>query len=182
MVGFPNVGKSTLVNRLAGGREAVVHSEAGVTRDRKVARVRVERARRSGWSTPAASTSPPRTRCPGRSSARRARRSPTRTWSLLVVDARAGPGPGDAEVVDILRRSQTPVLVVANKVDRAEDEPLAAELHALGFGEPHRRSRPPTATGPATCSTAWSSCSGGRRREAQLRTPTRRRRPRFGSR
>ena len=47
VVGFPNAGKSTLVNRLAGGREAVVHREAGVTRDRKALRVRVERGRSS---------------------------------------------------------------------------------------------------------------------------------------
>ncbi len=55
---------------------------------------------------------------------------------VLVIDARAGLGPGDAEVVDILRRSDVPVVVAANKVDRAEDEPLAAELSRLGFGEP----------------------------------------------
>jgi GTPase len=55
---------------------------------------------------------------------------------LLVVDARSGLGPGDAELADLLRRSDRPVVVAANKVDRAEDEPLAAELNALGLGEP----------------------------------------------
>ena len=55
---------------------------------------------------------------------------------LLVVDARAGLGPGDAELADLLRRSGRPVVVAANKVDRAEDEALAAELNALGLGEP----------------------------------------------
>ena len=55
---------------------------------------------------------------------------------LMVVDARAGLGPGDAELADLLRRSGRPVVVAANKVDRAEDEALAAELNSLGLGEP----------------------------------------------
>ena len=55
---------------------------------------------------------------------------------VLVVDARAGLGPGDAELADLLRRSGKPVLVAANKIDRPEDEHLAAELNALGLGEP----------------------------------------------
>jgi GTP-binding protein len=55
---------------------------------------------------------------------------------MLVVDARAGLGPGDAELADLLRRSGRPVLVAANKIDRPEDEPSAAELNALGLGEP----------------------------------------------
>jgi GTP-binding protein len=54
----------------------------------------------------------------------------------LVLDARAGLRAGDAEVADILRRADLPVVVVANKVDDAAVEPLAAELHALGLGEP----------------------------------------------
>src|SRR5262249_26781412 len=55
---------------------------------------------------------------------------------LLVVDARSGLGPGDAELADLLRRSNRPVLVAANKIDRPEDGSLAAELNALGLGEP----------------------------------------------
>jgi GTP-binding protein len=55
---------------------------------------------------------------------------------LLVVDARSGLGPGDAELAELLRRSGRPVAVAANKIDRPEDEPLAAELNALGLGEP----------------------------------------------
>ena len=55
---------------------------------------------------------------------------------MLVLDARAGLGPGDAEVADILRRSERPVVVVANKVDRPADEGLTAEFHRLGLGEP----------------------------------------------
>ena len=55
---------------------------------------------------------------------------------VLVVDARAGLGPGDAELADLLRRSDKPVLLVANKIDRPGDEALAAELNRLGLGEP----------------------------------------------
>ncbi len=135
VVGFPNVGKSTLVNRLAGGREAVVHSEAGVTRDRKVLDCEWNGASfrlvDTGGVDLAADDSL------SRSVQRQAREAIADSAVVaLVIDARAGLGPGDAEVVDILRRSDVPVVVVANKVDRAEDEPLAAELNALGFGEP----------------------------------------------
>ncbi len=55
---------------------------------------------------------------------------------LLVVDARTGLGPGDAELADLLRRSGRPVIVAANKVDRVEDESIGAELNSLGLGEP----------------------------------------------
>jgi GTP-binding protein len=55
---------------------------------------------------------------------------------VLVVDARTGLRPGDAELGDLLRRSQLPVVVAANKLDRGEDAPLAAEFHKLGLGEP----------------------------------------------
>jgi GTPase len=135
VVGFPNVGKSTLVNRLAGGREAVVHSEAGVTRDRKVLECewngRRFRLVDTGGVDLAAEDSL------SRSVQRQAREAIADSDVVaLVIDARAGLGPGDAEVVDILRRARVPVVVVANKVDRAEDEPMAAELNRLGFGEP----------------------------------------------
>jgi GTP-binding protein len=56
---------------------------------------------------------------------------------VLVVDARAGLGPGDAELAGLLRAAPQPVLVAANKIDRAQDEHMAAELNALGLGEPH---------------------------------------------
>ena len=135
VVGFPNVGKSTLVNRLAGGREAVVHSEAGVTRDRKALDCewngRGFRLVDTGGVDLEAGDSL------SRSVQRQAREAIADSDVVaLVIDARAGLGPGDSEVVDILRRSDVPVVVVANKVDRVEDEPLAAELNALGFGEP----------------------------------------------
>jgi GTP-binding protein len=135
VVGFPNVGKSTLVNRLAGGREAVVHSDAGVTRDRKAVDCEW-----NGVSFRLVDTGgvdldvdEPLARAV-QAQARAAIEAADAV--ALVLDARAGLRQGDAEVADILRRSEVPVVVVANKVDRPEDAVVASELGALGLGEP----------------------------------------------
>ncbi len=135
VVGFPNVGKSTLVNRLAGGREAVTHREPGVTRDRKAIEcewggLRFRLVDTGGVDLAAEDSL-------ARAVQRQAREAIAAADSVaLVLDARAGLRQGDAEVAEILRRSGVPVVVVANKVDRAEDAYLAAELFALGLGEP----------------------------------------------
>jgi GTP-binding protein len=135
IVGFPNVGKSTLANRLAGGREAVVHREAGVTRDRKALEgewngVRFELVDTGGVDLAAADSL-------SRAVQGQAREAIAEADAVaLVLDARAGLRQGDAEVADILRRGDKPTVVVANKVDSERDEPFAAELNALGLGEP----------------------------------------------
>src|SRR5947207_10447854 len=135
VVGFPNVGKSTLVNRLAGGREAVVHREAGVTRDRKAIGAEWNGVRFRLVDTGGVDLA-------AEDSLARAVQAQARTAIadadavVLVLDARAGLREGDAEVADILRRSSLPVIVVANKVDRADDAPSAAELGRLGLGDP----------------------------------------------
>jgi GTPase len=135
VVGFPNVGKSTLVNRLAGGREAVVHREAGVTRDRKAIGAEWNGVRFRLVDTGGVDLA-------AEDSLARAVQAQARTAIadadavVLVLDARAGLREGDAEVADILRRSSLPVIVVANKVDRADDAPAAAELGRLGLGDP----------------------------------------------
>ncbi len=136
VVGFPNVGKSTLVNRLAGGREAVTHAEPGVTRDRK--RVRCEW---NGVAFELLDTGGIDLADPGELAAdvqRQARIGIAEAdLVLLVVDGRAGLRPGDAELAGALRGGGVPVLVVVNKADRPEDEHhLAAEFHQLGLGEP----------------------------------------------
>jgi GTP-binding protein len=135
VVGFPNVGKSTLVNRLAGGRETVTHAEPGVTRDRK--RVRCE------WNGVAfelldtGGIDLADDDELARDIQRQARLGMAEAdLVLLVVDARAGVRAGDAELAATLRGAEVPVLVVANKVDRPEDEHLTAELSRLGLGEP----------------------------------------------
>jgi GTPase len=135
VVGYPNAGKSTLVNRLAGVREAVTHAEPGVTRDRKelacewngVAFVLID----TGGVDLAAEDSI------SRAVQRQAREAIADADAIVhVVDARSGLGPGDAEVAALLRAAPQPVIVVANKVDNPHDVHLAAELHALGLGEP----------------------------------------------
>jgi GTPase len=136
VVGFPNVGKSTLVNRLAGGREAVVHSEPGVTRDRKALEaewngVRFELIDTGGVDLAAEDSL-------SQAVQRQAHEAIAEAEAVaFVLDARAGLREGDAEVADILRRSDKPTVVVANKVDGPADEPQAAELHRLGLGEPY---------------------------------------------
>jgi GTP-binding protein len=135
IVGFPNVGKSTLVNRLAGGREAVTHAEPGVTRDRK--RVACEW---NGFGFDLLDTG-------GIDLAdeselaedvqRQARIGMAEADAiLLVVDGRAGVRAGDAELAKTLRGGSVPVLVVVNKVDRPDDEHMSAEFHQLGLGDP----------------------------------------------
>jgi GTP-binding protein len=135
VVGFPNVGKSTLVNRLAGGREAVTDAEPGVTRDRK--RVPCEW---NGRAFELLDTGGIDVEDEGELAAdvrRQARLGIAEAdVVMLVVDGRAGLRGGDAELAKILRGGGTPVLVVVNKVDRPEDEHLAAEFHKLGLGEP----------------------------------------------
>jgi GTP-binding protein len=135
VVGFPNVGKSTLVNRLAGGREAVTHAQPGVTRDRK--RVPCEW---NGVAFELLDTGGIDVGDEGELAAdvqRQARLGIAEAdVVLLVVDARAGVRAGDAELARALRGSETPVLVAVNKIDRPGEEYLAAEFNALGLGEP----------------------------------------------
>ena len=135
IVGFPNVGKSTLVNRLAGSREAVVHREAGVTRDRKSLDcewngVRFRLVDTGGVDLAAADSL-------SQAVQRQAREAIAEADAVvLVVDARAGLRQGDAELADLLRRGTVPVIVAANKIDEPGDDFLAAEFHRLGLGDP----------------------------------------------
>ena len=135
VVGFPNVGKSTLVNRLAGVREAVTHAEPGVTRDRKSVPsewngVRFELIDTGGVDLEDSADL-------AREVQRQAREAIAEAdLVLLLVDARAGLRAGDAELGALLRESDLPVIVVANKVDQPGSDYVAAEFHKLGLGEP----------------------------------------------
>jgi GTP-binding protein len=135
IVGFPNVGKSTLVNRLTGSRAAVVHETSGVTRDRKelVCEWAGKRFMLIDTGGVDIADLSPLTRSI-RAQAEEA--VADADLVLFVVDARVGVTPGDEEVADILRRARKPVLLLANKIDDPAQDSLAFDLHRLGLGEP----------------------------------------------
>jgi GTP-binding protein len=136
VVGFPNVGKSTLVNRLAGGREAVVHSEAGVTRDRK--RVRCEWNGREFDLLDTGGIDLEDESEMAADIQRQARLGMEEADAiLLVTDGKAGLRSGDQDMARRLRDSSVPVIVAVNKSDRADDQYQAAEFHGLGLGTPY---------------------------------------------
>jgi GTP-binding protein len=135
VLGYPNVGKSSLVNRLSGSREAVVHERAGITRDRKEVPCewngrRFELVDTGGMDFLDADPIAGSIREQAQAALADA------VAAILVVDARAGRRPGDDELADVLRRWRGPVVVAANKVDSVGDLALAADFHALGLGEP----------------------------------------------
>jgi len=135
IVGAPNVGKSTLFNRLVGRRTAIVTDEPGMTRDRLYGEVRRgERPFRlvdTGGLTP--STAAPF----AREIARQAEAAMSESALILfVVDARAGITAVEREVADGLRRKAVPILLVANKIDSPKVEQLVHDLFELGLGDP----------------------------------------------
>ncbi len=135
VVGYPNVGKSSLINRLTGTREAVVHARPGVTRDRKEldcewGGLQFKLIDTGGVDLLDEDPLAVSIRDQARAGLAEAQ------VAVLVVDARAGVGPGDEEMAELLRRSPLPTIVAANKCDGVAQLPLAAEFHRLGLGEP----------------------------------------------
>jgi GTP-binding protein len=135
VVGYPNVGKSSLVNRLSGTRATVVHETAGVTRDRNEVQAEWNGRTFDLIDTggvdfedldPLAGSIREQVQAALSDSAA----------ALFVVDAQGGVRPGDQEIAELLRTWDRPVIVVANKVDSVGSMSLAAEFWALGLGEP----------------------------------------------
>jgi GTP-binding protein len=135
VVGYPNVGKSSLVNRLSGSREAVVHERPGITRDRKEVACEWNGRQFTLIDTGGVDLTDEDPLAGSIRDQARAALADAEV-AVLVVDVKAGLRPGDEELADLLRRSDRPVVVAANKCDTVADLPLAAEFHRLGLGEP----------------------------------------------
>jgi GTP-binding protein len=135
VVGYPNVGKSSLVNRLSGSREAVVHERAGVTRDRNELACEWNGRQFVLIDTGGVDFSDEDPMAGSIIEQVQAALNDADV-AIFVVDAKAGMRPGDQELADLLRRWDKPVVVAANKVDDVRDLALAAEFHGLGLGDP----------------------------------------------
>jgi GTPase len=139
VVGRPNVGKSTLVNRFVGRRDAIVEEKPGVTRDRKELEAEWNGRRfvvvdTGGWLAPASGEG-------GEPLARQVSRQAEQALAgadvvLLVVDGTVGVTEEDARVARVLHHTDKPVLVAVNKVDDERREPDVWAFAGLGLGEP----------------------------------------------
>ena len=135
IVGSPNAGKSTLVNRLTGTRATVVHETPGVTRDRKEIEVEWTGHRLLLVDTGGYDTTED---APFAGHIREQVEQAITSADLVVfvLDGRNGPLADDFGIADVLRRADVPVIVVANKMDDPSSTATAPEIYALGLGEP----------------------------------------------
>ena len=135
IVGRPNVGKSTLFNRLVGKRIAIVDDTPGVTRDVREGDGRIGALKFRLLDTAGLEEAEEGT-LPARMTAMSERAVDSADVVLFMVDARSGITPEDEHFANWLRRKDKPVIVLANKAERGEDKAAAAEAWALGLGEP----------------------------------------------
>ena len=135
IVGRPNVGKSTLFNRLVGRRAALVAPTPGVTRDRREGWAKIGPLRFRAIDTAGLEEAAPETLA-GRMMAQTARALADADAALLLIDGRAGVTPADEFFANQLRRLHVPIVVAVNKCEGGAAEGGVAESHALGLGQP----------------------------------------------
>ena len=135
VVGRPNVGKSSLVNRVLGRREAIVQETPGVTRDRHA--FTAEWRDRSFELVDTGGLEPGAQGLDARVAEQAQVAMDYADVILFVVDASVGPQADDLVVAEMLRRSDKPVLLAANKVDSDREEAEVARFYSLGLGDPH---------------------------------------------
>jgi len=136
IVGRPNVGKSTLFNRLVGRRVAIVHDRPGVTRDRRDGQGGIADMSFSIIDTAGLEDDLKGESVEGRMRKQTDRAIEEADVALFLIDARAGVTPLDSHFADHLRKSKTPVILVANKCEGKAGAPGLYESFSLGLGEP----------------------------------------------
>lgn len=135
IIGRPNVGKSTMFNRLVGKKLALVDDQPGVTRDRRLGKAELLGLHFQIVDTAGYEDEDPDT-LPGRMRRQTEQAVATARAALFVFDARAGITPLDEEIARWLRTTKTPIILVGNKAEGRAAEPGLMESYALGLGEP----------------------------------------------
>ena len=135
ILGRPNVGKSTLFNRLIGKRVAIVHDTPGVTRDRREGQAELAGMRFTVIDTAGLEEAFDGS-IEGRMRSQTEKALAEADVALMLIDARAGVTPLDAHFADVLRKSKTPVILVANKCEGRAGLPGLYESYSLGLGDP----------------------------------------------